>query len=244
MNTDLAAVMPPPHVYEREYSFWPWGKLLTVAVDLICTNALQGGVLVDYMCGTGFLLNEIASRRPDLFVIGCDNNQVYVEYGRCKYPNIRIVEADARSFDPPRKANFAVCTAGLHHLSLKDQPMFLTKVKRDLGDNAFFLVGEEFIRDHEDENSRKKAVLELFSELMSYLEQTKAPLEVVEAAADTFVNDWCERGEYKISKRKLETMLAEEFEIVTADPIWADNNGELGDWLLLCKPRTTLVTTE
>jgi SAM-dependent methyltransferase len=231
------AVMPLPQVYEREYAFWPWGKLLTQAADLISSYAPRGGFLVDYMCGTGFLLNEIARRRPDLSLLGCDINQGYVEYARCKYPRINVVEADARFFQPPRPVSFAICTAGLHHLPRPDQPIFLEKVSNDLVEGGWFLLGEELIRDHENENGRKNAVLELFKELMSYLDKTAAPVDVVEAAANTFVNDWCERGEHKVSRRELERILAARFEIVSIEPIWTDASLELGDWLFLCKGR-------
>lgn len=41
------ARMPEPLVYEQEYVYWPWGKLLGVAADWVEAHAPRSAVVVD-----------------------------------------------------------------------------------------------------------------------------------------------------------------------------------------------------
>ncbi len=229
------ALMPSPAVYEKEYSYWPWGRLLSSVADWVSDNAPRNAFVVDYMCGTGFLLNEIASRRPDLSVMGCDISQSYVEYGKSVYCNLNVVMAGALTFEPSSPVDIAICTAGLHHLPRNDQPTFLEKLSRELSDEGFVLLGEEVIREYDTEDARKQAVLELFTSLMSHLDQRDAPIEVIDAAVKTFVNDWYERGEYKVSQPECERMLRPFFEVISTRQTWTDGSDHFGDFLFLCR---------
>ena len=62
--------MPPPDTYELEYFFWPWGRLLEEVAEYVINKAPQEGFVLDYMCGTGFLLHHIGIRRSDLILAG------------------------------------------------------------------------------------------------------------------------------------------------------------------------------
>lgn len=231
------ARMPGPDVYEQEYDYWPWGKLLKEATRLVAENAPPSSFIVDYMCGTGFLLRKILSKRNDLSAIGCDIRKSYVDYARTTYPAAQFVRADARTYKPQRRPDFVICTAGLHHLDRRDQPRFIAKVADELPLGGFLLLGEEVIRDYRSESERKRATLELFSELMRFLDGKKTPEAVVQAAADMLVNDWCARGEYKTSRIALERMLRPFFKVISARQIWPPHRREFGDWLFLCQKR-------
>src|SRR5437870_4892471 len=87
--------LPPPDIYEAEYKFWPWGRLLAEAAACAISTAPRDGHVVDYMCGTGYLLNLIQSKRPDLSLEGWDILQSYIEYGRRRYPNVVLHCGDA-----------------------------------------------------------------------------------------------------------------------------------------------------
>lgn len=233
------ARMPVPEVYEQEYNFWPWGNVLNEATKIVVRHARQSSCILDYMCGTGFLLDKILSIRNDLSVLGCDIHKPYVNYARVTYPTTKIACADARFYKCKQSIcpDFIICTGGLHHLNRGDQPCFIEKVSDELRQGDFFLLGEEVIRDYRSETERKSAVWEMFSELMRFLARKKPPTEVIQAATDMFVNDWCERGEYKTTHKSLEQMLRPSFEIIFAKQIWPQKNCAFGDWLFLCQRR-------
>ena len=231
------ARMPSAQVYEQEYVYWPWGKVLSEAAAIVEACCVEPALVIDYMCGTGFLLNEIVSKRPEISALGCDISRPYMDYARRRYPGVRFVRHDALEYEPARCPDFITCTAGLHHLPRKDQPMFVEKVASELPSGGYFLVGEEIIGEYSDEKQRRRALLEMVWELMEFLETTGAPEAVVQAAADMLVNEWCERGEYKTSGMRLEAMLSRHFSILSARQVWPAEPAGFGDWLFLCQKK-------
>ena len=114
--------MPEPAVYELEYQFWPWGRLLARVASWVHSHAPQNGVIVDYMCGTGYLLNDLLARRSDLQAAGCSITESYIDYARMRYPRIHVSLCDAMIFEPISSPDIILCTAGLHHLARELQP--------------------------------------------------------------------------------------------------------------------------
>ncbi|MBX3734094.1 MAG: class I SAM-dependent methyltransferase [Verrucomicrobiae bacterium] len=231
------ARMPGPEVYEAEYDHWPWGKVLEEAVDWVEQHAPKSAFVVDYMCGTGFLLNQIVKRRRDIVAVGCDIYPPYVRYAEHKYAGVKFVENDALVYQPDCSPDLIICTAGIHHLERQDQARFIEKVSRELVQGGLLLVGEELISPFMCEEDRKRAVLEMFGALMAYIDKTAPPDDVVQAVADVMVNDWCERGEYKTSKAGFETLLAPHFDVLSARQIWPEQRMAFGDWLFVCSKR-------
>jgi 2-polyprenyl-3-methyl-5-hydroxy-6-metoxy-1,4-benzoquinol methylase len=70
------ATMPDPELYEQEFDYWPWGNLLQQITEWTVANAPTATSILDYMCGTGYLLNSISALRKDLSVTGCDIAQL------------------------------------------------------------------------------------------------------------------------------------------------------------------------
>ncbi|MBA7695855.1 hypothetical protein ES703_104495 [subsurface metagenome] len=174
--------MPSPEIYEKEYRFWPWGKLVNLVAGWIESNAQKLDVVVDYMCGTGYLLNEIASRRKDLKISGCSITPTFIEYAKKAYPRIDVVLQDAFEYKPKLLPDIVICTGGLHHLKRTLQPKFLEKIASELSTGKLFLLGEELIKHYNNENERRIAVIEMVETLISYVERQKAPREVVQVA--------------------------------------------------------------
>lgn len=48
--------LPDPDVYEQEYTFLPWGRLIDEVVVYVSGNARKDGAVLDLMCGPGYLL--------------------------------------------------------------------------------------------------------------------------------------------------------------------------------------------
>jgi cyclopropane fatty-acyl-phospholipid synthase-like methyltransferase len=232
--------LPTPEIYEQEYLYWPWGKLIEWIGAWVEKNAPMNALIVDYMCGTGFLINDILSRRSDLSVCGCSLTQEYVEWAKHKYSKIRIVLEDALLFHPPAKPDIILCTAGLHHLPYCSQKSFISKIASELQPNGRFIIAEEFI-EADIGHERQEGVLNLWFSLMRYIIQSKAPKEILDTALGVMRADLFEEGEYKRSQEKLESMLSEKFKIIQFVKIWPNSCERYGDGLWICEPRSNLM---
>lgn len=230
------AKLPTPETYELEYDFWPWGTLLSKTADLVAKITPPRGLVVDLMCGTGYLLHQIHRRRPDLRLCGCDISVPYVQYAQRRYPEANVVVHDALLYRPPGAVSTAICTAGIHHLERDMQPELLKKIADLMADDGQLVVGEELIPEHGDLIGRKLAVIALSSRLLSYATERSAPDAVLEAATDVLCNDLLERGEYKLTLSGVCDLLSRRFRIETQDHIWPADQSDSGDYVFLCHP--------
>ena len=242
MNHDVelpedAASLPAPEIYEKEYEYWPWGTLLRYAAQWVAAHAPNNAVVLDYMCGTGYLLNEIAADRPDLCFYGCSITPAFIAYANRRYPHLHIIREDALCYRPPQRPDIVLCTAGLHHLPLDLQPTFIRKVASELPTGRYFLLGEELIREHSDKTSRALAALEMSNALIACSLQLGAPRPVIEAAFQMLHNDVFLDGEYKRARSQVLAMLEPYFEIEHLEQTWPKDSDAYGDFLFICKRR-------
>jgi len=229
--------MPDPATYENEYDYWPWGRLLAVAAEWIREHAPRDSVILDYMCGTGFLLDAISKMRPDLKCTGCDLSEEFVGYARRKYPGLSIACQDALVYQPDARPQVVICTAGLHHLRRDEQAMFLSKVSAEMDSGGLFVLGEELIPSYGTPKERKFGVLKLAFALLSSAITNGATDAVLAAAVDVLGNDLVERGEYKLSEARLMAALEPGFQVFAAHRIWPKEDADFGDVLYLCRRR-------
>ncbi|MEW8552639.1 MAG: class I SAM-dependent methyltransferase [Candidatus Thiodiazotropha sp.] len=229
--------LPSPEVYELEYDFWPWGVLLQRVKDWVVEQAPRQATVLDYMCGTGYLLSKIANSRPDLNCQGCDITFDFVAYANRCYPKLAIINEDALRYRPTNSPKVVLCTAGLHHLPFSQQPLFVKKVARELSNGDRFLLGEELVREHHNEKSRALAALELGSALIAHSLESEAPVNVTEAAFQVLRNDVFLNGEYKHSRSQILTLLEPYFEVERIEQTWPDDIDAFGDFLFVCKRR-------
>ncbi len=64
--------LPESEIYEEGLRFWPYKDSLQGVLERVIKYAQQNGTLLDAMCGPGYLLGEIAKKRPDLKLSGMD----------------------------------------------------------------------------------------------------------------------------------------------------------------------------
>jgi hypothetical protein len=235
------ARLPEPDVYEQEYTFWPWGTLLDRVTEWVSQNAPRDCHIVDYMCGTGYLLNAIHTRRPDLSTEGWDISSSYISYGRLRYPQIGLHEGDALEAELVGAPRLVLCTAGIHHLTADEKKIFLEKVASELPNEGWFIVGEEVLSYFSSERERREKVIELHTALMQFSILHDAPVPVIEAACNVLANDMLQRGEFKISLHILKELLATYFCIEDVKMIWpATMDLVFGDSVLVCKRRLSI----
>ena len=232
---DCPANLPDPAVYEAEYEYWPWGKVIDLVIEWLCENAARSARVSDYMCGTGFLLARVLARRPDIAAAGCDLSAEYIEYAKRIHKLRCVVAEDVFLYEPKQNSDIIVCTAGLHHIERAKQKAFVQRLASHLSTNGKLLLGEEVLRSYADRTSRRLAATELGAALLAHVIQRDPPLGVLTAAAQVMLNDLFERGEYKTSLETLKDLLAPEFHIDEIHHVWPANEEGYGDVVLLCQ---------
>lgn len=208
---------------------------MEVVADWVRQNAPPSAFVLDYMCGTGFLLNQVALSRPDIEVAGCSLTPTFIEYANRQYPRLAIVLQDALEYLPRRVPDVVTCTAGLHHLGRSSQPAFIRKVAGELQSGSYLLLGEEVIADYASEKERRLAALEMNSALIKHVIEAGAPEDVLLAATDVLNNDLIERGEYKSCRKTIEDLLRPYFCISEVCRLWPVEPSAFGDYLFICR---------
>jgi 2-polyprenyl-3-methyl-5-hydroxy-6-metoxy-1,4-benzoquinol methylase len=226
--------MPEPSLYEKEYSYWPWGKLMQFVADWIAAKTRRSAMIMDYMCGTGFLLNQISLRRPDLRLEGCSLDEDYIDYANLKYPTLNITFRDAMEYSPSQTPDVVICTAGLHHLETSAQSLFIEKLALELRPGGVLVIGEELIAPYSSEQERQVAVLHLGTSIIRHLIDTSAPMDMMQTALDVLAND-IEGLEYKTDSLRLRALLAPSFEVKASYSIWPEPARDWGDYVFLCE---------
>lgn len=223
-------------IYEREYEYWPWGKLIGFVVEWVEENASANARVLDCMCGTGFLLNELARHRPDLDCFGCDINPEYAIYAQRTYKRITVDLCDARSYESPRIPDVVICTSGIHHLPWDLQADFVRKIASQIESGKTFIVGEELIRGFNDEKTRRLAAIEMLADVLAYMIEKDAPSEMLATVADVLKADLSAQ-EYKFDMTTMLEMLVPEFEVEEQHCIWPDTKKVYGDYVFICRAR-------
>lgn len=231
-----AASLPEPAVYESEYEYWPWGRLIEQVAGRVTTLAPLDATVFDYMCGTGYLLSRIANDRPDLKCAGCDIHLPFVTYGKEKYLNIDIRHADARVTGPPAPADVVLCTSGLHHVPFEEQSLILAKMASECSPDGVAFIGEEMLGPVQSERDRLRASILLNSELIRMAVRDSWPASSVDAALMILHNDVLCDGEYKRDKQAWRTLIEESFVVNEIIDTWVAEAGG-GDAIFLCRPR-------
>lgn len=231
-----AASLPDPAVYESEYEYWPWGRLIEEVAGRVAALAPPDATVFDYMCGTGYLLSRIATDRPDLKCAGCDIHLPFVTYGKAKYLNINIRHADARVTGPPAPADVVLCTSGLHHVPFEEQPLILAKMASECSLDGVALIGEEMLGPVQSERDRLRASVLLNSELIRMAVRENWPTSSVDAALMILHNDVLCDGEYKRDKQGWRALIEENFVVSEVTDTWVAQGGG-GDTIFMCRPR-------
>lgn len=229
--------LPRAEIYEQEYKYWPWGKLINYTFDWLISHAPSHSNIIDYMCGTGFLLNQLGTKRVDVSLYGCSITEEFIDYAQKNYKNINVQLKDALDYTPVKKPNIVIATGGIHHLEYSKQKIFVRKVASELSTNGIFIIGEELIETYSSSVERNLSVLKLSSALIEYIIKNNSPKQVLEAALELQSVDMFEQGEYKLTINMLKELVTPYFNINELVKIWPDDSKSFGDYVLICKKK-------
>lgn len=226
--------LPKSEVYEQEFRYMSWGIAVKKVLETVENNSPKNASVLDLMCGPGYLLGELSKKRKDLLLEGIDNGEEFIQHAQQKYPEIPFHVQDVLSWNPEKKYDVIVCTAGIHHLPYEHQEPFLKSISQHLNPNGFAVFADPFIDDYSNEMERKQGAAKLGYEYLLTTINNDAPIDVISAALDVLHNDVM-KFEYKTSVKKLEKILKGLFSEVEINKTWPDEESWYGDYYSICK---------
>lgn len=224
--------LPTAEIYEKEYKYMPWGVLSDEVLRTIVNIAPKNGVLVDLMCGTGYLLGKIKKERPDLKLVGIDFEKEYIQFAHNNYKNIQFIHADATDWKSETKADIVLCTSGIHHLPYEKQEPFIIKLQETIKPRGVVITGDPCIDEYNNEAERKIASARLGFEYLVEVIKNRATTDVIDATISILKNDVM-GVEYKTSVVKQKQIFKKYFSKVDEHKIWPKDAGNYGDYYFI-----------
>lgn len=232
MNKDRIVEFPPSIAYEAVFASMPWGETIEDIIHKVVAAAPVNGLVLDLMCGPGYLLGKIAEQRPDLALIGVDNNKEFISYGKSRYHFIHFFHADVLKWSC-EQVDVLLCTGGLHHLPYADQPEFLKHCSGLLKQNGVAYFADPYVEEYSNALERRLAVAKLGSAYLLETIKRGAPDEVVQEAI-RILHDDIQEKEYKLSLQKGVTLFKQFFRSVTYTCLWPHEISHYGDYVFTC----------
>jgi trans-aconitate methyltransferase len=224
--------LPSAAVYELEFTFMPWGKLITEVQAHIVSAIPNRGMLIDMFCGPGYLLGKLQEARPDVAYMGIDFDPEFIQHASKRYPRIEFLLGDAFEWETPEKFDVVTCTAGVHHLPDEQQEPFIGKLASLIAPGGFAIIADPYIEDFETPKQRLHASARFGYEYLEATIENDAPPEVIDAAVQVLRNDVL-LVEWKTSVKKREAMLVRHFKHIRKHKTWPSHDSDYGDYYFI-----------
>lgn len=117
--------------------------------------------------GTGILTDEIlqilSEQKKSGKLLSMEYDNEYFDYlseKMKKYPDFVPIHKDAKTYDPPGKFDLIFSSFADHHIVRNDDDAqkYYTNIKRNLFKDSIFIVGDEFLRDHNYDNPQDRII--------------------------------------------------------------------------------------
>lgn len=228
--------LPDSKIYELELKYWPYKDSWEKVLEIISEKSPKGGTLLDLMCGPGYLLGQIASKRKDLKLKGMDIDKRYITYSSRKYPQIDFEISDVLSWKSKELFDVVACTGSVHHIPYEKQGDVIKTMAAMVKPGGFVLISDCYIDDYSNEKERKVAAAKLGYEYLKGTIENGAPDEVIEPCIDILWNDVFMK-EFKTSLKKRLPLLKKHFDEVETIKTWPKIESEYGDYISICRSK-------
>ncbi len=226
--------LPSAEIYEKEFTYMPWGKLIHEVQDYVTTLTPTSGNVLDLLCGPGYLLGKIEEARPDIRYTGVDLEPEYIQHARSLYPRITFELADVIAWETTEQFDVIICTAGVHHLPDALQEPFIARLPSLLKKDGFVIIGDPYIGNFTSQKERLLAGAKLGYEYLSATINLDAPADVIQAAVGVLSNDVLQ-VEWKTSIQLRRKMLEPHFKKIEMRKTWPANESDYGDYYFILK---------
>lgn len=210
----------------------PWGKLIAEVQKHIVENVMQGGTLLDILCGPGYLLGKLHEKRPDISYFGVDMEPDYIQHATRLYPEVKFETADAFAWKTDEKFDAVICTAGVHHLPDEQQEPFIAKLASLVSPRGFAIIADPYIGNWNTPEERLVAAARFGYEYLDATIKSGGTPDVIDAAVQCLRNDVL-LIEWKTSAKKRLDMLKPYFKHIQPYKTWPDHETDWGDYYFI-----------
>jgi SAM-dependent methyltransferase len=225
---------PIPETYLKLFEFTPWKFLTEAIVTLLETTAPKNARLLDLMCGPAHLLSVIRDRRPDLSLVGLDNDDQFINYSSDRHPTIKFIRKNVLEYSPGERFDIVICTGGLHHLREDDKFVLLKRIGQWLNHGGYVIVGDPYIDDFSTERERKLASCKLGYEYINFTIENGGSDDVIEETIAILENDIF-HYENKTSIRRIMPLFEKAFKDVSIKKTFPSYTSDFGDYYFFCR---------
>lgn len=179
-------------------------------VDLVKWNVRRGqSSVLEIGCGPARLLRKL-DKIDGVNLVGVDHETSFVEVGReiisRQRGNTEIVCSDIAKYHPGQAYSLVVSQGMHHHIPKCDVPAYLDKVRQLLLPSGYYIVGDEFLAQYNDETERQVIAVMWYSHVIaSAIRKEHQQLAVEEAK--TLLDDLAMGGENIKSSEQLDLVL-------------------------------------
>ena len=227
--------LPEADIYEEGLEYWPYKKSLATVLKLACANTKNGGSLLDIMCGPGYLLEQLWGQRPDLELVGVDNDDRYIRHGKLHHPNATFWYGDVRRWEFQKNFDTVLCTGALHHVPYEDQEAAVKNIASLVKSDGVVIISDCYVDPFQTEIERKLAAAKLGYEYLIATIKNGAPDDVISWTVDILSND-VGMAEFKTSLTERVVILGKYFKEVRTTKIWPESESGYGDYIHICTP--------
>ena len=222
--------LPDSKIYEQELKYMPYRESLKKVIEYLYEKIPLNGTLVDLMCGPGYLLGQIDSKRKDLKIKGVDIDKRYISHAKTKYPQIDFELGDILSWQSEEQYEAVICTGSLHHLPYEQQEDAIKKMVALVKPGGFILISDCYIDDYKNEKERKIAAAKLGYEYLKATIQNGGPQEIIGPTIEILWNDVLMK-EFKTSLKKRQVIFERIFSSFETFKTWPRFESEYGDYI-------------
>jgi SAM-dependent methyltransferase len=169
--------------------------------------------VLEFGAGTGIFTKRLANQKniSQLTAVEIDwacHSQLSHKFPEDKYPHIKTFHEDSRMYDPSGKFDYIFSSFADHHIRLSDKEQYFDNVKRNLNPNGLFIVGDEFLREHDPNNDDDwKAALKAYHEHIIEIAKQQGEHELVKFEQKAWDSGLKREGDFKMSCTQYESSL-------------------------------------
>jgi ubiquinone/menaquinone biosynthesis C-methylase UbiE len=125
-----------------------------------------------------------------------------------QYPNVRCENKDSRVYDPEGEFDFIFSSFADHHIKPADKARYFKNIRRNLKPGGKFIVGDEFLRPHDRNNSKEwEGALRAYHGYVMDVAKKDGKMELVGLEDAALTSGLTRRGDFKVTVAEYEEHL-------------------------------------
>jgi SAM-dependent methyltransferase len=232
----------PIHEYdqhEEEHAYYQ--EMMSKMIEFISTSPRRGPNMrvLEFGAGTGIFTSKLAVKEDVAEIVAVECDWSCYDLLRHKFRTVSKVKAqyeDSRLFSPAGDFDVIVSSFADHHIRPSDKRQYFRNVKNNLRESAIFVVGDEFLPEHNpEEKNERDAALDRYHNHIIEIAESKGQLALAElerkalnSGKKTLIGHGGNVGDYKVSCSQYEQMLKQagfSYERVCIGPLDRDDLG-------------------